>query len=108
LFYQNRNKNEMKSSKKNYTMNKQEIVIHSGIGLAAVLRVGQLSWWVKLWFNPHLPLVLPTSVLIQNTFGTVNDDYYYCLRPFYTALAGNHIYCWCKVLQPACLCWQQL
>jgi len=29
-------------------MNKQKIVIPSGIGLAAVLRVGQRSWLVKL------------------------------------------------------------
>jgi len=31
-----------------YTLNKK-IVIPSGIGLAAVLRVGHLSWLVKLW-----------------------------------------------------------
>jgi len=30
-------------------MNKQKIVIPSGIGLAAVLRVGHVSWLVKLW-----------------------------------------------------------
>ena len=31
------------------TINKQKIVIPLGIGLAAVLQVGQLSWLVKLW-----------------------------------------------------------
>jgi len=41
----------MKSSKKYYTMNKQKIVTLSGIGLAAVLRVGQLFWLVKLWLR---------------------------------------------------------
>jgi len=30
-------------------MNKQKIVIPSGIGLSADLRVGQLSWLVKMW-----------------------------------------------------------
>ena len=30
-------------------MNKQKIVIPSGIGLVPVLQFGQLSWLVKLW-----------------------------------------------------------
>jgi len=30
-------------------MNKQKIIIPSGIGLAAILWVGQLSWLDKLW-----------------------------------------------------------
>jgi len=43
----------MKPSKKIiYTTNKQKIVVPSGIGLAAVLRVGQLSLLVKLWVKP--------------------------------------------------------
>ena len=57
LFYPNHNTTEMKSSRKIYdfvyTMNKQKIVclwiVPWEIGLAAVLRVGQLPWSVKLW-----------------------------------------------------------
>jgi len=39
-------------------MNKQNIVTPSGIGLVAVLRVGQLSWLVKLWLLGSSPPLL--------------------------------------------------
>jgi len=43
-----------------YTMNKQKIVIPSGIGLSDVLGVGQLSWWVELWSHGWLATVVAT------------------------------------------------
>jgi len=42
----------------NYAMNKQKIVIPSGIGLAAVPQVERQSLFVTLCYSPSLPLSL--------------------------------------------------
>jgi len=53
-------------------VNEQKIVTPPGIGLAAVLRVGQLSWMVKLWLRPCATFwqTRPNAVVVWRLTGT--------------------------------------
>jgi len=83
-------------------MNKQKIVTPSGIGLAAVLRVGQLSWLVKLWDFPidRLHVVRPPVVWSQWSVLLSLYDYSFSAFSALTLLVG-----WQEGIRPVIIEW---